>query len=77
MSFSFNKVGKTALAYDIRKWFRQLEDPHIFMAEHLSGKIKNVDVRITIGGLGEGLLGGEWTRASLREGGLGRCVEGR
>lgn len=30
-----------------------------------------------VGGLGEGLLGGEWTRASLREGGLGRCVEGR
>ena len=56
MSFSFNKVGKTALAYDIRKWFRQLEDPHIFMAEHLSGKIQDVDVRIKIGDLGEGRI---------------------
>ena len=56
MAFSFNNGGKIALAYDVRIWFRNLEDPAVFMAVHLSGKVKEVDVRINIGGIGEGRL---------------------
>ena len=40
MGFAYKNAGKTALAYDIRTWFKNLDLEELYMPTHLSGKKK-------------------------------------
>jgi len=40
MSFSYNKACRTALAYDVRIWIKNLQLPNLYEPAHLAGNIR-------------------------------------
>ena len=46
MRFSFNKACGTALAYDVRQWYRNIVSATTFQCTHLVGNIHEVDIAL-------------------------------
>ena len=46
MRFSFNKAAGTALAYDVRQWYRNILDPKVLQCTYLDGLIHEVAIAL-------------------------------
>jgi hypothetical protein len=50
LSFSYNRSGKTALAYDVRLWIQNLELPELYKPYHMMGKVRPCAFAVQCGG---------------------------
>ena len=53
MSFSYKKPCQTSLAYDVRKWFKDVTSPTTFMPIYLAGTVRQGDYSLDLPGYPE------------------------
>ena len=69
MSFSYNRSHKSALAYDVRTWLRNLGLKEIYMPEHFVGRVHLANYKVTLPS-GQDLIFSEWSGGLNTESGL-------